>query len=81
MYKVKVLMSTYNGEKYITEQLKSIFLQKEVEVILHIRDDGSTDNTVNLIKKVRIKHLIFKILIFLLQIFYQRNIKIKLIVK
>lgn len=32
-------------------------------------------------KKVRIKHLIFKILMFLLQIFYQRNIKIKLIVK
>ena len=31
MYKVKVLMSTYNGEKYITEQLKSIFLQKEVD--------------------------------------------------
>ena len=56
MYKVKVLMSTYNGEKYITEQLKSIFLQKEVEVILHIRDDGSTDNTVNLIKKFKEKY-------------------------
>ena len=55
MYKVKVLMSTYNGEKYITEQLKSIFLQKEVEVILHIRDDGSTDNTVNLIKNIKEK--------------------------
>ena len=51
MYKVKVLMSTYNGEKYITEQLKSIFLQKEVEVILHIRDDGSTDNTSKLVEQ------------------------------
>uniref|UniRef100_UPI00405609E8 glycosyltransferase family 2 protein n=1 Tax=Agathobacter sp. TaxID=2021311 RepID=UPI00405609E8 len=44
-----VLMSTYNGEKYIVEQLDSILAQEDVEVHLYIRDDGSTDNTINII--------------------------------
>ncbi len=43
--KVSVLMSTYNGERYIREQLDSILAQKEVEIFLLIRDDGSTDGT------------------------------------
>lgn len=42
---ITVLMSTYNGEKYIEEQLESIFSQIGVNVKLLIRDDGSTDNT------------------------------------
>ena len=41
MKKVLVLLSTYNGEKYIDEQLKSIFSQKNVEVHVLARDDGS----------------------------------------
>ena len=46
---VLILMSTYNGVNYIHEQLESIFSQKEVEVKLLIRDDGSQDNTVAII--------------------------------
>lgn len=42
---VAVLMSTYNGEQYIREQIDSILIQKDVEVYLLIRDDGSEDNT------------------------------------
>jgi rhamnosyltransferase len=38
-------MSTYNGEKYLTEQIDSILAQKGVHVELFIRDDGSTDKT------------------------------------
>lgn len=49
---ILVLMSTYNGEKYITEQLKSIFKQNNVKVDVILRDDGSTDNTVLLVKKL-----------------------------
>lgn len=52
MYKVLVLMSTYNGEDYIREQLESIFNQKDVKVKLLVRDDGSSDNTVNIIKEL-----------------------------
>ena len=45
-------MSTYNGEKYLEKQLDSILSQKgdySIEII--IRDDGSTDNTKNILKK------------------------------
>lgn len=45
MNKVQVLMSTYNGASYIHEQLDSILKQKDVELDILIRDDGSTDNT------------------------------------
>ena len=43
---VQVLLSTYNGEKYIEKQVKSIINQKNVKVSILIRDDGSTDNTI-----------------------------------
>ena len=49
--KVQVLMSTYNGEKYIREQIDSILNQKGIEVNLLIRDDGSSDNTVKIIQE------------------------------
>ena len=48
--KVIVLMSTYNGEKYIKEQIDSILNQSGVDILLKIRDDGSTDNTVSIIE-------------------------------
>lgn len=43
--KVLVLMSTYNGERFLQEQLDSILSQQGVEVSLLVRDDGSSDNT------------------------------------
>ena len=42
---VLVLMSTYNGDRYIGEQLQSIYAQKGVDVTLLVRDDGSRDTT------------------------------------
>lgn len=51
MNTVCVLMSTYNGEKYLAEQIESILNQKGVIVYLFVRDDGSTDNTVDILKK------------------------------
>lgn len=43
--KVKVLLSTYNGEKYLVQVLDSLLNQTDLEVSLLIRDDGSTDHT------------------------------------
>lgn len=43
--RILVLLSTYNGEKYIGEQLQSLYCQEGVEVSLLVRDDGSTDTT------------------------------------
>ena len=40
-----VLMSAYNGEKYIREQIDSVLNQQGVEVVLFVRDDGSCDST------------------------------------
>lgn len=42
---VAVLMSTYNGEKYLIEQIDSILNQSYENIHLFIRDDGSTDDT------------------------------------
>ena len=47
---VAVLMSAYNGEKYLREQVDSILNQKDVDVRLFVRDDGSTDTTVDIIR-------------------------------
>lgn len=48
--KVQVLMSSYNGAKYIHNQINSILNQKNVQVSLLIRDDGSTDLTKDIIR-------------------------------
>ena len=38
--KVQILMSTYNGEEYIREQMDSILAQSYPDVDILIRDDG-----------------------------------------
>lgn len=43
--KVAILLSTYNGDKYLKELLQSIISQRFTEFTLFIRDDGSTDRT------------------------------------
>lgn len=43
--KVAVLLSAYNGEKYIAEQIDSILNQTYPNLHLYVRDDCSTDNT------------------------------------
>lgn len=49
--KVQVLMSTYNGKPYLQTQLDSIFSQKDITVELTVRDDGSTDGTIELLRQ------------------------------
>ena len=52
---ISVAMTTYNGEKYVKEQLESILEQtKPVDEIV-IMDDKSTDETVEIIKKIQEK--------------------------
>lgn len=47
-----VCIPTYNGEKYIREQLESILVQLEPEDEVIISDDSSTDNTIEIIKSI-----------------------------
>lgn len=51
METVVVVISTYNGEKNIIKQLDSIFAQEGVNVSVYIRDDGSKDRTMDVVKK------------------------------
>ena len=49
--RIAVLMSSYNGEKYIEEQIKSILSQTgNFELDLWVRDDGSVDNTIKILE-------------------------------
>lgn len=43
---VSVCMATYNGEKYIGQQILSILQQIDKNDELIISDDGSTDATI-----------------------------------
>lgn len=47
---VNILISTYNGESYIVEQLNSIEEQTYKDYHVYIRDDGSVDRTVQVIQ-------------------------------
>lgn len=50
--KVAVLMSTYNGEKFLREQIESILNQDgDFELTLIVRDDGSEDSTIDILKE------------------------------
>lgn len=49
--KIAILMATYNGEKFIREQIDSIIAQTYSDWILYINDDGSTDNTITIVEE------------------------------
>ncbi len=53
---VEILLSTYNGEKYLTIQLESILKQDYSNWKLIIRDDGSKDGTLSIIREYAEKH-------------------------
>ena len=61
MNRISVAMATYNGSKYIVEQLMSILTQSIRPVEVVIVDDASTDNTVALIRSLQIDHPIIQI--------------------
>ncbi|WP_436670204.1 glycosyltransferase [Lactiplantibacillus plantarum] len=49
MKSISILLSTYNGSKYIKKQIVSVLQQKGVQIRLFIRDDGSVDDTKSII--------------------------------
>ena len=53
---VLVLMSTYNGERFLKEQIDSILSQEGVEVRLLVRDDGSKDHTCEILEEYASKY-------------------------
>jgi len=53
---VAIILSTFNGEKYIDEQMKSLVNQtyKDIEIFIH--DDGSKDSTVEVLKSYVVRY-------------------------
>lgn len=58
MTAIRVLLSTYNGEKYLEEQLQSLINQNSVEVDILVRDDGSSDGTTEILERWQEKGLL-----------------------
>lgn len=52
---VAVLICTYNGSKYLRKQLDSILNQTHQSWVIFVSDDGSTDNTVDILKEYQKK--------------------------
>jgi len=53
---ISVALATYNGEKYIIEQLESILNQTYINIEICISDDNSQDKTVDIIKSFQHQH-------------------------
>lgn len=54
--RVEILLASYNGEKYLPAQIESILEQNYENIRLFIRDDGSTDGSLELIEKFAENH-------------------------
>lgn len=73
MIKVAILMSHYDGDKFVDEQIKSILNQKvnsEIKVDLYVRDDGSPTSDLHILRKYQIDGK--------LTLFEEKNIGVKL---
>ena len=58
MNKVLILMSVYNGEKYLVEQIESLIHQERVDVSILVRDDGSSDGTIDILENYKTKGIL-----------------------
>lgn len=51
MQTINVLLSAYNGDRFLHEQIESILQQIHPDIELFVRDDGSSDTTLSILKK------------------------------
>ena len=51
--KITVLMATYEGERYIGQQLDSILVQTIPDIQIMISDDGSKDRTRQILERYK----------------------------
>ena len=55
--KISVCLATFNGEKYLQQQIESILIQLGDNDELIISDDGSSDQTLNIIESFSDKRI------------------------
>ena len=66
MVDICIILSTFNGSKFLNQQLTSInnlLIPNRARLTLIVRDDGSTDNTMTILKEFRFEPSIEVILI------------------
>ncbi len=54
--KMDILLATYNGEKYVDHLIESLLTQSHSQFSILIRDDGSTDKTIEIIRDYEQMH-------------------------
>jgi len=53
---VTILLATYNGEKYLAEQLDSLLAQTFIDFTIHVQDDVSTDSTWEILESYKARY-------------------------
>jgi len=53
---VSLVLSSFNGARYLSEQLDSLLAQKYPNLLINVRDDGSSDDTRSILKSYEAKH-------------------------
>ena len=53
---VGVMLATYNGEMFVAEQIESILGQRGVVTTIYVRDDGSGDGTLHVVRSCSETH-------------------------
>ncbi len=56
MKTMAVLLCTFNGEKFLGEQLRTLAEQTVKDLVVFVSDDGSTDNTLRIIEENKNKY-------------------------
>lgn len=51
-FSIAILLATYNGERYIKEQIESILQQQDVTLTIYVHDDLSEDRTLQIIEEM-----------------------------
>ena len=70
---ISIALTTYNGEKYLSKQLDSILSQTHKKIEIVICDDGSTDNTINIINDYSQKYTNIKLHLNDVRLGYVKN--------
>jgi glycosyltransferase involved in cell wall biosynthesis len=55
-HRIDILLSTFNGANYLREQLDSLLAQSFRDWRIIIRDDGSSDGTLEIVEKYQTRH-------------------------
>ena len=48
---IVILLATYNGERFLKEQIESLYEQTYTQWDIYVHDDGSSDNTIQILEE------------------------------